>query len=143
MSVDQAKAREVSLWVLYGFDVGDVGSATDLGGWYDTLHDLDAEVAELWPAVEERVQGVWNDRAEIDRVIQQASPRWKLDRMGIIDRNLLRLGVWEIFNRDITPVIVIDACVDLGKKYGEKRTHAFVNGLLDQICRDHDIAVTG
>lgn len=133
------RAQRAALWLLYAMDVAG-GSAEDaLGAARDTLGDLDDDVPSYWAQVEERVHGVAAQREEIDRIVQAVSPRWKLERMARIDRNILRLGAWEILHARLNPIAVIDACVDLGKEYGDQNTGAFVNGLLDQICQDHDI----
>ena len=70
------------------------------------------------------------------------SPHWKLERMASIDRNILRLGAWEILTNHRSPIVVINACVELGKLYGEKDTPGFINGLLDQLCKNHKIKVS-
>lgn len=141
MIAKQKKVREVSLWVLYGMDVADELDGEAIEDFYPIAHDLEPGAHEMWHQVEECVGGVVERRPQIDEWIQEVSPRWRVDRMAVIDRNLLRLGVWELFSRETPPIVVINACVELAKEYGEQSTPAFVNGLLDQICTDHDIEV--
>ncbi|MFW5968231.1 MAG: transcription antitermination factor NusB [Persicimonas sp.] len=141
MTAKQKKVREVSLWVLYGMDVADHLVDEAIEGFYPIAHDLEPDAHEMWHQVEERVGDVVERRPQIDEWIQEVSPRWRVGRMAVIDRNLLRLGVWELFTLDTPPIVVINACVELAKEYGEQSTPAFVNGLLDQICTDHDIEV--
>ena len=62
--------------------------------------------------------------------------------MATIDRNILRLGAWELLSGDQPPRAVINACIELGKDYGEQGTPAFINGLLDELCRRHEIPIT-
>jgi N utilization substance protein B len=129
--------------MLYGLDVTDAADPEEtLTSSYATAAELEERVPEVWSSVEERVHGTRGELASIDAIIQEVSPRWRLERMAAIDRNILRLGTWEIFHSDVLPVISIDACVDLAKEYGERSSPAFVNGLLDQICRDHDVTIT-
>ncbi len=78
--------------------------------------------------------------AEIDAEIGKASPRWRLDRMPVVDRTLLRLGVAELlFAERPRPRATINGLIELAKRYGSPTTPGFVNGILDQIRRDHDV----
>ena len=82
----------------------------------------------------ETVMGVWEHRKEIDGLIRQAAENWRLERMTIVDRNILRLGTFEInWSRDIPFVVAINEAVDLGKRFGSEESGAFVNGILDKI----------
>lgn len=141
MSARDKKMREVALWVLYGLDVTERLAVDAIDELYPIAHDLAPQAHEIWHGVEKRVAGVIEKRPQIDEWIQEVSPRWRVDRMAVIDRNLLRIGVYELFSHETPPIVVINACVELAKEYGEATTPAFVNGLLDQICTDHDIEV--
>jgi N utilization substance protein B len=142
MSVPRPNAREAALWLLYGVDVANEWDDIDIDRWYSTVHDLDEEVVDYWPQVEDLVSGVIERRPELDERIQAVSPRWRLERMATIDRNILRVGAWELFYSETSPLVVINECIELGKSYGEEKTPAFVNGLLDQLCTDHDIEIS-
>ncbi len=79
-------------------------------------------------------------REAIDAEIKSVSPRWRLDRMPVVDRNLLRLGITEIlYMAEVSPRSSINGCVELAKSYGEDRTRKFVNGILDQVRRNHGL----
>ncbi|HEU5360121.1 MAG TPA: transcription antitermination factor NusB [Candidatus Deferrimicrobiaceae bacterium] len=83
---------------------------------------------------EETVRAVWEHREEIDALIRQAAEHWRLERMTIVDRNILRLGAFEIgWSRDIPFVVAINEAVDLGKRFGSEESGAFINGILDRI----------
>lgn len=143
MSRAQIQSRRIALWALYAVDVGAGVDAEDLLiDAYATLEEIVDELPELWPDIERRVFGVAEHAESLNATIQRASPRWRLERMATIDRNILRLGVWEILHGATLPVIVIDACVELAKEYGEKGSPSFVNGLLDQICRNEGVAIS-
>lgn len=133
------KARRAALWLLYALDVADGEPDQALLAARETLVELQEDSGEYWNEIEVRVRGVHERLDELNTIIQEVSPRWRIERMAHIDRTILRLGTWEILFGDVPPIAVIDACVDLAKDYGEKGTPAFVNGLLDQICRDHDV----
>ena len=80
------------------------------------------------------VRGVWENREEIDGLIRRAAEHWRLERMTLVDRNILRLGVFEIcLSRDIPFVVAINEAVDLGKRFGSEESGAFINGILDKV----------
>ncbi len=137
-----AAARRVALWLLWAADVTSRAGTEVLLESRNTAIDVEPRVATRWREVEARVQGV-SDRLEmLNEQVQAVSPRWKLERMASIDRNILRLGAWEILTNHRAPLVVINACVELGKLYGEKDTPGFINGLLDQLCKNHQIKVS-
>lgn len=136
------KARRAALWMLYGMDVANLWSARAMEQSRLTAAELEPEIDVLWPAVAERVEGVLAMRITLDEQIQRVSPRWKVDRMAYVDRNILRLGAWELLDQEIAPIIVINACVELAKEFGDKTTPGFINGLLDQFCKNHKITIS-
>lgn len=80
------------------------------------------------------VRGVWERIAEIDALIGRAAEHWRIERMALVDRNILRLGVYEISHgRDIPYAVAINEAVDLGKRFGAEESGAFINGILDKI----------
>jgi N utilization substance protein B len=135
-------ARRVSLWMLFAMDLTGRDVEELLFESYGTLHDLEPNLDRAWERVEARITGVNDAFAEVNAAIQKVSPRWKLERMAIMDRNILRLGAWELLNDNQPPIAVINACIELAKTYGEKGTPAFVNGLLDELCKSHKITVS-
>ena len=82
----------------------------------------------------ETVRGVWERRGEIDELIGRAAEHWRIERMALVDRNILRLGVYEIsYGEDIPYAVAINEAVDLGKRFGAGESGAFVNGILDKV----------
>lgn len=80
------------------------------------------------------VKGVWECRKEIDSLIRRAAENWRLERMTIVDRNILRLGAYEIMRSvDVPFVVAINEAVDLGKRFGSGESGSFINGILDKI----------
>lgn len=135
-------ARRGALWALYALDVTDVIEVDEfLSQSFGLFMEEREDVAEAWESLEERVYGVLGKMDTLNEQIQALSPRWKLERMATVDRNLLRLGCWEILEGFCRPIVTINGCVDLAKEYGGKSTPAFVNGLLDQLCSDHKIEI--
>ncbi|RJP17830.1 MAG: transcription antitermination factor NusB [Deltaproteobacteria bacterium] len=82
----------------------------------------------------ETVRGAWEHREEVDALIREAAENWRIERMALVDRNILRLGAYEILHgRDIPFAVAINEAVDLGKRFGAEESGAFVNGILDRI----------
>jgi len=80
------------------------------------------------------VDGVLEQQAEIDQKIENRSLNWKLHRMSTIDRNILRIAVYELlYLEDIPPKVSINEAIEIAKSYGDKNSPAFVNGILDKI----------
>ncbi len=80
------------------------------------------------------IRGVLEHRSELDKRIMQFAQNWDLKRMAVVDRNVLRLGIYEMFFReDIPPVVSINEAVDIAKKFSTEASGKFVNGILDKI----------
>jgi N utilization substance protein B len=83
------------------------------------------------------VSGVLDHSQEIDRLIERFSENWRLDRMSIIDRNILRMATFElIYCEDIPPKVTLNEAIDLGKEYGSDESGSFINGILDRIDKE-------
>ena len=80
------------------------------------------------------VLGVLEHREALDRLIQQYSENWRLDRINIIERNILRMALFELlYCEEIPPKVTINEAIDLGKRYGSEDSGGFINGILDRI----------
>ena len=74
---------------------------------------------------------------EIDRRLSESAQNWKVNRMALVDRNVLRLGTYELlFDSAIPPKVVFDEAIELARRYGSANSFSFVNGVLDRIHRD-------
>ena len=79
-----------------------------------------------------------SDPKSLDELITQASQNWRLERMSRIDRNILRLGTWELRHKEDVPVaVIIDEAVELAKRYGNENSSSFINGVLNRVAQDH------
>ena len=84
------------------------------------------------------VQGTLEHRARIDELIRGQADNWRLERMPAVDRNILRLAVYEmLFETDIPKLVVMDEAIELAKKFGSEQSGRFVNGLLDGLLKQH------
>ena len=87
----------------------------------------------------ELVEGVRGKLKELDAKIEQHSTNWRIDRMSRIDRNVLRLGAYELeFRPDVPRKVALNEAVELGKKFGTEESSAFINGLLDKLAQGID-----
>lgn len=124
-------AREHVLKVLYQRDI--------------TNRQIDQVVEQYWEEQEDRddetmnfanrlIFGISSHLKEIDKKISEYANNWQLKRMAVIDRNVLRLGLYELqFEPEIPPKVTINEAIELAKKYGDLESGKFVNGILDKI----------
>ena len=83
------------------------------------------------------MSGVWAERAALDDAIGEASRRWRVERMPPVDRNVLRIALWELRHRPNTPrAVVISEAVRMAKAYSTERSGGFVNGVLSKLSAD-------
>ena len=81
------------------------------------------------------LQGVRTHRETIDATIEKALQNWDLSRVSATDRNILRLGVYELEKTDTPPAVVINEAIELAKRFADQQSHKFVNGVLDRIIQ--------
>lgn len=126
----RTRARETALQALYQLDTAGGSSAPEvLQGHFEPL---DAETRAF---AEQLVGGVQAELDAIDAIIERTSTNWKLERMARVDRNILRLGVFELLRLPDVPVrVTLNEAVELGKKFGSEESGAFVNGILDKVA---------
>ncbi len=124
------QARELALQVLFHmeFNQGDPGECFDLiSGTFRAAKASHSFSKKL-------VRGVCEQKERLDSLIRKASRHWRLERMPLVDRNVLRIALYEVmFLKDIPPKVSIDEAVELGKKYGTEESGAFINGVLDSV----------
>jgi transcription antitermination protein NusB len=127
------KAREHALQILFQLDIKkEKPSAAVLKNFW-TEYQSDEEVKAF---AEEIVKGTFKYVAKINGLIQDCAQNWSLDRMAVVDRNVLRMAIYEILYRmDIPTSVTINEAIEIAKKYGTEESGAFVNGILDRVAR--------
>lgn len=137
------RAREFALQALYQADITETRPTVALSQlWFAQVDSQDAPASR--PAEDEEiafarrlVEGVEASMAELDPMIERSSVNWRLQRMPIVDRNILRLAAYELrYCQDVPASVSINEAVELAKRYGDKDSRAFVNGLLDRIAAE-------
>jgi N utilization substance protein B len=142
--MSRRRAREFALQALYGWDQTNQVPTTEQwmsGLWASQVEDegLDTRPADSGEIqyANMLVDGVRNQQPDIDGLIESASTNWRLARMPVVDRNILRLATFEMRACTEVPAsVVINEAVELAKRYGEKESRAFVNGILDRIASE-------
>ncbi|NWG13187.1 MAG: transcription antitermination factor NusB [Acidobacteria bacterium] len=126
-------ARECALQMLYQRDIGGQEREEILDSYWRT-HAYPEKVREF---ANHLFEGCLARLAEIDRLIQSRAKNWRLRRMAAVDRNILRLAVFELTSEDRTPsTVVINEALEIAKKFSTHESAQFVNGVLDSIRKD-------
>jgi N utilization substance protein B len=94
-------------------------------------HEAELEVKEFAQGL---VDGVMKEREALDRIIAGSVDHWRIERMAVVDRNILRVAVYEMaWLPDTPPVVVLDEAIEVGKKFGSEQSGSFINGILDAV----------
>lgn len=125
----RSRAREVAFQVLYQDDLNP--RVSPAAGEALIAERLKAD--DLAGFARELVAGVRRNRPELDQRIEETAANWSLRRMAATDRNVLRLGAYEILHSDTPPRVAIDEAVELAKRFGAAQSAQFVNGVLDKL----------
>lgn len=131
MKANRHRAREFTLQILYQMDIRGAGVDEILKTFWRGAgaHPVEKRVAEG------HARGVARNIEAIDQEIEARSRKWRMSRMPSVDRNVLRMGVFELrYEKDTPAPVVIDECVELAKAYSTAESGAFVNGILDKVA---------
>ena len=130
------RAREVALQMLYHWEVGHVGMA-DVQRTWPTLAEHASQLPELLHAFAVRLaEGTAAQVAAIDPLISEAASSWRIERMNVIDRLILRLGIFEFLEERETPAsVIINEAIELARSFSSDEAVPFVNGVLDAVRR--------
>ncbi len=110
--------RDEALHALYSADITDAAPDSAV---------LHARAAQL-------VAGVWDQRSDLDRVIGRIAVGWRVERMPAVDRNILRIGTYELLNTDTPVGVIVSEAVEMAKRYSTAKSGAFVNGVLGRLA---------
>ena len=127
-------AREFAIQFLYQYDMGGGELDDALQLFWLTQNEVNDTVRAF---ATELIRGCFANRAAVDEKIQKYTEHWELHRIAAVDRNILRLAMYEMLCRDdIPPVVSINEAVDIAKKFSTRESGAFVNGILDRLKAD-------
>jgi N utilization substance protein B len=126
------KTRQLAMQVLF---LWDANANLDLSlGWQATQIAEPDEMVRIRSL--QMAEGAWSQRESIDTWIERIAPQWPPRRQPGVDRNILRLAVWELTNSPTPPKVVIDEAIELAKEFSTEQSPSFVNGVLDAILRE-------
>ena len=134
----RSRAREITLQVLYQSDLN--------ADQPDNIRQLFVAARlnnqrKLVDFANQLLTGVRSNRDEIDQLLKRVAENWSLNRMAAIDRNILRLGAYEIIFSDTPDRVAINEAIELAKRYGGLNSAQFVNGVLDRLIKRHQNSI--
>jgi len=127
---NRRKSRELAMQALFYMDM----SRNDSNEMIERFCNNFAPSSKELPFFLKIVKGAIQAKAEIDSILEDFSDNWKLSRMSCVDRNIMRVAVYELlYCHDIPSKVSINEAIDIGKKFGTQESGAFINGILDSI----------
>ena len=128
------KARELALQFLYQLELRGDGDPASSSEEFWSRHPVDPEARAF---AETLVRGTKLHQGKIDELITQYAENWDLDRMAVVDRNILRVGIFELlWTADIPPKVAINEAIEVAKKFSTQDSSRFINGILDRIYKE-------
>ena len=129
------KAREVALQFLYQLDLHGAVDPMPYEPEFWQRHPVDPATRAF---AESLVRGSKQQQSKIDQLLAQYVEHWDLERMAVVDRNILRMAVYELlWQPDVPPKAAINEALEIAKKFGTTESSRFINGVLDRILREH------
>ncbi|MEO8070785.1 MAG: transcription antitermination factor NusB [Acidobacteriota bacterium] len=132
MNAPRSRAREAALQILYFWEIGRAQPQAAIDAFF-AEHGPDAP-AEVVSFATEIVHGTVSEIADLDQVIGRHSAHWRIERLAVIDRLILRMAVWELQHRADTPrAVVLNEAIELARRFSGDDAVRFVNGVLDAV----------
>ena len=133
----RSRGREVALQVLYQIEQNPGVPVTEVHQFINRRTLGEPKLAEFTAGL---IAGVREHQPRIDAMIQEVAENWRLDRMAAIDRNILRLGAYEVlFCPEVPAKVAINEALELAKRYSTSQSSRFVNGILDRVLQLHAV----
>ena len=126
------RAREIALQLLYEADIND---GRDEQSTRQFVRSRMQGRKALTDFACDLLQGTLEHREQIDQLLSELATNWTIARMPAVDRNILRLGAYEILHSDTPPRVAVNEAIVLAKRYGDKNSPRFVNGVLDRVLK--------
>lgn len=144
MAISRHYCRILAMQALYEFDFREgnekIKDITDRN-LKESASDIDSKDKEF---VQTLISGVLDNLKEIDKLIRVAAPEWPISQIAVLDRTVLRLGIFELlYLKEIPPKVAINEAIELGKAFGGESSGKFVNGVLGTIYRNSDLYKEG
>ena len=131
----RTRGRELALQFLYQLDLHGADDPMPHEGEFWQRHPVDPDTYAFAACL---VRGSKQQQSKIDRLLTQYAEHWDLDRMAVVDRNILRMAVYELlWQPEVPPKAAINEAIEIAKKFGTTESSRFINGVLDRILREH------
>jgi N utilization substance protein B len=131
------RSRQRALQVLYQWDMNNGAVEDAISSFYDTLNSEELEEPTGRDEfMEELAKGTSQMAGDIDHRITAKSENWKLERMPIVDRNILRMAIYEMSRHETPPAVIIDEALELARQFSGEESVSFVNGVLDAVHKE-------
>lgn len=128
------KARELALQLLYELDLR---GEDDIGPTADEFWERQRAPEEVRAYADALVRGTKAHQAKIDGLISRFAERWDLERMAVVDRNILRAAIFELMGEsDVPPKVAINEALEIARKFSTEESTRFINGVLDRVRRE-------
>jgi len=130
------KARELALQMLYQYDL----SANPPAQIVETFEELQKSKPNTREFAVKIFNGTVDNLEKIDEMIVAQADNWRISRMAVVDRNIIRMSIYELLNEQETPkLVIIDEAIEIGKKFGTQKSSQFINGILDGILKRYNL----
>ena len=130
------KSRELALQMLFQRDL----SGNESRAIIETFEDLQKSPIGIRLFAIRMFEGTMLHLEEIDDMIVKQAQNWRIERMAVVDRNIMRMSIWEFLHEPDTPkLVIIDEALEIAKKFGDAKSSQFINGVLDGILRRYNL----
>jgi len=131
------KARELALQMLFQHDIS--GNEPDM--ICTTFEDLQKSKPNTREFATRVFKGTVENLTKIDDMITAQADNWRIERMAVVDRNIIRMSIYEFLHENDTPkLVIIDEAIEIAKKFGTQKSSQFINGILDGILKRYNLA---
>ncbi|HEX4228373.1 MAG TPA: transcription antitermination factor NusB [Bryobacteraceae bacterium] len=128
------RSRKRALQVLFEWDMRKDSIDGAIAHYYDTLYSEEGENRPKQDKfMEELARGTVANAGAIDKQIEAKSEHWRLERMAVVDRNILRLAIYEFSQRTVPAPVIIDEAIELARQFSNDESISFINGVLDAV----------
>ena len=130
------KARELALQMLFQHDMSGNGADQII----ETFEELQKSKTNTQEFAKKIFRGTVENMTDIDEKIQNQAENWRLSRMAAVDRNIIRMSVYEFLHENDTPkLVIIDEAIEIAKRFGTQKSPQFINGILDGILKRYNL----
>jgi len=125
------EGRQAAMQFLFAQDVHGIVSDEDRAAFWE-MHMAKEHVRAY---AEDLVKGILAHQSELDQLISSVLENFSFERLGVVDRNILRLGLYELLYTEVPPPVVINEAIEIARDFGDTKTRKFVNGILDRLAK--------